>query len=863
MHYELTHDTIARQVFDKASTEARTRRKVERHVREQYEAYQERGARLTQDDVDYVKPYLAVINISEAETAFIAQGAQVLKRARQRRRLLIAAIIAMLMVLTAAAFWQSQKAEQQRKEAESQRAAAVEARHDADLKADSLAAKETRLQASLLEARNARDTAEVRRIEAELAQVQADRSAAEARRQKSEAERRAIEARAIAIAARGRALMQEDPTVALNFAFKSYELMPTNSAVALISDLMASPQRDFYRKKWGPPDLSAPLISVLLPEQGQILYIPNDNRDHLILKNLNGSDPIWEITLPPSDQAPKDIDWSYLNNELILLPNHEGIITTNHNDEIYEINWNGQLIRTHKNLGSPVKCLAVSQDGQVIAAGLSDGTIRVLFRTGGVLFQTDLKNVPLPVSAQQQVPPTEQMVTAIAFAPEGPEVSFCRGGLLYVCNMEFYPDQPVKTIPIKYTGKLTTVSYSPDGRYLLAGDEYSQYTHVFTTDDFKELPGLNGVRPCFNEDGTHFTTIGNKKVFIYRLYNNIKNENPYWQEGEPFIAQAIRTIEQETNVNQIAFNEERKSLFCFRGNGIEGAYSYDEKTCVVEWSLPLLPYRKDVHLNDEGHHSQLVVEFNGTPCRIPNNTSRFNCWEEIGDDEAPNKSFYITKNGKIHYSSKTLEQSWQVPDGLNIAAAVFNPASFDFTLVTLQPEGTHTLLRFYRVPATLDGGKLIRQERWSSQVVSVALAPDKQQLLAKTKNASTAGYQLMTWSGKPLGVVFPGEAPSFSKDGQWVITQNGTVATQWSLAGNPFQRFVLTEQDGHYAIDYYEFFGDLMLDESPYMRSAILNGRYGYVYTEYRLRADYLWDNGYVYKLSDKEFHGYAPELFE
>ena len=65
MKYELTHDTIAKQIFDKASTEARTRRKIEKYIHERYEAYNQRGARLTQDDIDYIQPYLAQVNISK------------------------------------------------------------------------------------------------------------------------------------------------------------------------------------------------------------------------------------------------------------------------------------------------------------------------------------------------------------------------------------------------------------------------------------------------------------------------------------------------------------------------------------------------------------------------------------------------------------------------------------------------------------------------------------------------------------------------------------------------------------------------------------------------------------------------------
>ena len=49
MKYELIHDTITKQIFDIASLEARTRRKVEKYITERYEGHQLRNAKPTQD----------------------------------------------------------------------------------------------------------------------------------------------------------------------------------------------------------------------------------------------------------------------------------------------------------------------------------------------------------------------------------------------------------------------------------------------------------------------------------------------------------------------------------------------------------------------------------------------------------------------------------------------------------------------------------------------------------------------------------------------------------------------------------------------------------------------------------------------
>ena len=56
MRYELIHDTIARQVYEKASTDDQTRRKTEKRIRDRYSEYPDRGGLLTKDDMKYLPP---------------------------------------------------------------------------------------------------------------------------------------------------------------------------------------------------------------------------------------------------------------------------------------------------------------------------------------------------------------------------------------------------------------------------------------------------------------------------------------------------------------------------------------------------------------------------------------------------------------------------------------------------------------------------------------------------------------------------------------------------------------------------------------------------------------------------------------
>ena len=121
MHYELSHDSIARQVYQKASTEARARRKVERFISERYQAYQERHAPLTQDDVDYVWPYLNVVNSKPEELAFIQEGKRKLQRSRRVRMLALGLTTLAFAVLAFWAMGQRSQAEAREQQSRSMR----------------------------------------------------------------------------------------------------------------------------------------------------------------------------------------------------------------------------------------------------------------------------------------------------------------------------------------------------------------------------------------------------------------------------------------------------------------------------------------------------------------------------------------------------------------------------------------------------------------------------------------------------------------------------------------------------------------------------------------------------------------------
>src|SRR5215204_4629374 len=96
--FELSHDAIARLVFDQASAEAQTRRKIEKYIRDRLAMHRERGPLLTRDDLDYIHPHLGAIRADDEELAFIRESERTVQRTRNRRRLIVAGVMAVLAV---------------------------------------------------------------------------------------------------------------------------------------------------------------------------------------------------------------------------------------------------------------------------------------------------------------------------------------------------------------------------------------------------------------------------------------------------------------------------------------------------------------------------------------------------------------------------------------------------------------------------------------------------------------------------------------------------------------------------------------------------------------------------------------------
>ena len=123
MKYELNHDAIAKQIFEKATVDMKARRKVEQLVKTHYELYLKRQALMSQEQLEEIRPFRQALNLSKEEKDFVEKSENALAAAQRRKFFITLSIIVTLAIMGAFAAWQWYKSVQQQRLAESGRLA--------------------------------------------------------------------------------------------------------------------------------------------------------------------------------------------------------------------------------------------------------------------------------------------------------------------------------------------------------------------------------------------------------------------------------------------------------------------------------------------------------------------------------------------------------------------------------------------------------------------------------------------------------------------------------------------------------------------------------------------------------------------
>ena len=99
MKFEISHDTLAKQIFEKSSAEAKNRRKVKALVERGLERFHDRKILLTQDDLDEIKFFQTAINFSDDEESLIRKSRKAISRRKRRNFIITTGVILTLLAL--------------------------------------------------------------------------------------------------------------------------------------------------------------------------------------------------------------------------------------------------------------------------------------------------------------------------------------------------------------------------------------------------------------------------------------------------------------------------------------------------------------------------------------------------------------------------------------------------------------------------------------------------------------------------------------------------------------------------------------------------------------------------------------------
>ncbi len=195
MKIELSHDILARKIYEKSSSEDKMLLKLENLIKSDYERYQERNLLMASEDYEYVFPFLDNLTITAEERDFVDRSGRSIKRKQRTLNIIIIAVIAMLALFGALASYQSYLASEKAMLIQDKNNTLRKQSQDLKDKSEEISAKSDFIKSQQKDLRLAYDKAIQKEREAQQAVVIAEKlrkiavkSAIEARNQKEAAD---------------------------------------------------------------------------------------------------------------------------------------------------------------------------------------------------------------------------------------------------------------------------------------------------------------------------------------------------------------------------------------------------------------------------------------------------------------------------------------------------------------------------------------------------------------------------------------------------------------------------------------------------------------------------------------------------
>lgn len=555
MGYELIHDTIAKQIFAKASSESQTRRKIEKSIRERHQDFLERGAELSQKDLDYFTSFLSQVNISPEELAFLDDSRKKLDRANKKKQRLTGFIIASLSGLLILSWVMWGNAQRQRSIAENK---TMEA-----LKSDSIA--QVQRDAARLAQSRAEKSEAVAEAQANIARLERNNAEQErnnARQQADRAIKAQKRAEALTMASLARELPVQNMPTALRISQAAYEHTAPEAPPPAVYQTLAG---TFFQQFAG-EGVPANYLPVLSIPQGNGILAPSGR---YILTSEEHEASLW-------DQKGKLIHplkgHTGTIRSKIFSPNEQLILTCAEEDPVAKI-WDSRGIwQADLQHEGEVNSAVFSPDGKYLLTASADGTAK-LWDQNGALLKTFSEhqgavNFAIFSPGGNYILTGSEDKTAMLRTPQGAVLATLGDHSNGLKSAVFSPDeQLIVTLPnYGRSAKLWEIDGSPLPD--IGGHNYSIAAIEFSSDSEFLITGSH------DEDVTIWDRSGKERHRLRHTSNNV-NGTMYSTAIAPdnskiLVSTKLRggTVLWDTTENQLLQFEGGPSTFSPDGNRI-------------------------------------------------------------------------------------------------------------------------------------------------------------------------------------------------------------------------------------------------------------------------------------------------------
>ncbi|WCL81122.1 hypothetical protein PPO43_14195 [Saprospira sp. CCB-QB6] len=105
MKFELSHDALAKVVYDQASTADKMRLKIANFIKGRHQHFKDNKSLLSKEDLEYIKRYLPQLDLETEVKQFIHNSQLAADRKQKLRAAIVIAVVLLLSGSSAVALW--------------------------------------------------------------------------------------------------------------------------------------------------------------------------------------------------------------------------------------------------------------------------------------------------------------------------------------------------------------------------------------------------------------------------------------------------------------------------------------------------------------------------------------------------------------------------------------------------------------------------------------------------------------------------------------------------------------------------------------------------------------------------------------